>query len=395
MDLNELLIPIEVNYGDREGNLDVESSGVVKSKKYFPIYKMNGKEYIFKPLSRTKPLTTDLFAFAEVYWSYVMKKYFDDRTPLYRLAYCRGIEEKYYEKGTLVERIGKGKFINLLEYFKKNPEETFDISEYVNYCMKNYDYTVILESSFIRENPQIGEELAYQVLLSILRMDQNFHYENVNMEERDNGLEVVAPIDSEFSMPFLYPENIKGRNFYIDKYFRSLVFPSNMQWEIAKSLKDMDLCPASVLLKNIYVIERDFPGVIDRFLNNLEVLYRDIDGIELNDKKGFIGDCSSDYWMIGHEKYKSGNLEKAKELEQEISKIHIDKEKVFGLIKSDIKMVCERIKSIIWGMRLLKKNGYVNLEDMTIDRLAELLGMEIDTDKINYQDILSKVKSYK
>lgn len=38
----------KVEYKNRIGNLDVEASSKVKSKKYFPIFKIDNKEYIFK-----------------------------------------------------------------------------------------------------------------------------------------------------------------------------------------------------------------------------------------------------------------------------------------------------------------------------------------------------------
>ena len=117
----ELFKPIKLNYCDRVRNLDIEAKGNVKSTKYFPVFLINGEEYIFKPLSKTKPLTTPLFAYSEVFWSYVINKYFDSNTPVYRLAYCDGIgniQPKYYNKGVLVKSVLKEnqKLINLLEY---------------------------------------------------------------------------------------------------------------------------------------------------------------------------------------------------------------------------------------------------------------------------------------
>lgn len=64
----------KMDYDLRAGNLDAEASGVVKSKKHFPYYVLeDGTVEIFKPLSKTKPFTTPLFAYAEVF---VNGKYF-------------------------------------------------------------------------------------------------------------------------------------------------------------------------------------------------------------------------------------------------------------------------------------------------------------------------------
>ena len=198
--MKRLFEVVELDIKDKTGNLKAEAHSSVKSTKYFPIYKKGEKTMIFKPLSKTKPLTTPFFAYSEVFWSYVIKKYFDDRTPLYRLATCNGIDEeqpKYSTKGVLVESItpNNEKLISLYDYFLANPEYIEDIKDYVNYCMKNYDYTSILSAKFIKSNKEIGEGLTLQILLSVLRQDQNFHYENINFYEEN--LSLAPPIDFE------------------------------------------------------------------------------------------------------------------------------------------------------------------------------------------------------
>ena len=75
--MDSLFNVIKLNYKDKNGILVTEAHSQVKSKKYFPIYVYNNKKMIFKPLSKTKPLTTPLFAYSEVYWSYIINKYFE------------------------------------------------------------------------------------------------------------------------------------------------------------------------------------------------------------------------------------------------------------------------------------------------------------------------------
>ena len=48
----------EFDYNNRKRNLESKASGVVSSTKYFPVFEEDGKEKIFKPLSKTKPLST-------------------------------------------------------------------------------------------------------------------------------------------------------------------------------------------------------------------------------------------------------------------------------------------------------------------------------------------------
>lgn len=393
MEIKELLVPVELEYSKRLGNIDAYAEGVVKSKKNFPIYMIDGIEYVFKPLSKTKPMTTDMFSYAEVYWSYVINKYFDKDTPLYRLAYCRGIEDKYYEKGTLVRKIGNGKFSNLLTYFNEYPDSSFDISNYINYCMVDYDYTMILSSSFIKENDRIGKKLVFQILLSILRMDQNFHYENINLD-KDDGYQLIAPIDFEFSTPFLYPDMKDRRSYYINKYMNNLVLPSEFQYIIRDSMKDMNIEVGSIIFRNIYYIVVNYPDVVDYFLECLSRYEKDIDKINLSDIEGFIGSMNSDYWEVGHAKYKDNDLDKADKLSRLYSKVDIDKEEVFKLIKDDIRIVITRIRSIIKGIRILMDKGFSDRRDFTIDNLYSIVCKDIDKE-LDGEDIIRKILEYK
>lgn len=96
----------QCDYKNKTKNLTREAQGIVKSKKYFPVFKEQGQEYIFKPLSKTKPFSTPYFAYSEVYWSTIINKYFDKSTPIYRLAIYKNIEdEKKYHHGTVVKSL--------------------------------------------------------------------------------------------------------------------------------------------------------------------------------------------------------------------------------------------------------------------------------------------------
>ena len=135
--MNDLFKVINLDNKTKIGNLTVEAHSSVKSTKYFPIYEIKNKQYIFKPLSKTKPLTTPLFSYSEVYWSYIIKKYFNPNTPRYYLAISKDIvkeQPKYYDKGVVVESLTPHdeKLINLYDYFIKNPEPSINIKDYIN-----------------------------------------------------------------------------------------------------------------------------------------------------------------------------------------------------------------------------------------------------------------------
>jgi hypothetical protein len=168
-------------YQNRTGNLTAEAVGVVKGEKHFPIFEGN---MIFKPLTKSKPLSTPLFAYAEVFWSGVIDKYFMP-VPRYQLAWCRGyeaVEEKYY------------------------------------------DYTDIFEAAFFKENHDIAVQLAMYVLVAILKGDQNFHYENVSfLCDSSDYIKGLAPIiDHELSAYFMFPDDLRENVQWFGELQRSI-----------------------------------------------------------------------------------------------------------------------------------------------------------------------------
>lgn len=200
----------EVDYHKRTGNLNVEAQSKVKSQKHFPYFQNGNNVEIFKPLSKTKPLTSPFFAYSEVFWSYVINKYFYTEAPIYKLAICKNYTEevpKYYHHGTLVPSMisSSERIVNLYEYYQINPDTFVNINDYTNYCMALYDYSGILKSNIFSENYELGSRLAMQILLSILRGDENYHYENVSFIYEENKLSrLTPPNDHEFSAYFLY-----------------------------------------------------------------------------------------------------------------------------------------------------------------------------------------------
>ncbi|MBQ8681432.1 MAG: hypothetical protein IJ509_00765, partial [Bacilli bacterium] len=367
---------------EKIGNLKTEAHSQVKSTKHFPIYMIDGKKMIFKPLSKTKPLTTPFFAYSEVYWSYIITNYFDSRTPRYYLAVSKKIEKeqpKYFEQGVLVESITPNdeKLINLYDYFNENPEPSVDIKNYINYCMTSYDYTKILLSNFITQNNQLGEELAYQILLSMLRQDQNFHYENINFFE-GKDLSIAPPIDFEFSTPFLYPDKLDRCRHEEMKYIDSF----NIDYEedeTSKSFKQLCLevnFPFhSTLKSNLCLIVRLYPNIVLKFIKNLDRLIDDLPYIIINDPDNYIGPLNSDYWKVGHAYYKDNDLEKYTDLKQKIKLDYIDKEATFHRISSDILNFSNWLNLILKIYLISYYEEIEDLENLTINKLLTKLNI--------------------
>lgn len=323
----------KVEYKNRIGNLDVEASSKVKSKKYFPIFKIDNKEYIFKPLSKTKPFTTPLFSYAEVYWSNIIKNYFYD-VPIYKLAFCNGYEEseeKYYNRGCLVPNILKEDevLVNLYEYFRDNIDKKVNILDYTNYCIYFYDYTFILESKLFKENKQLGEDLSYQILLSILKADQNYHYENVSFicDKETKEIKRLAPvIDHEFSTMFLCLDKKDYQISFFMEYIQSL---NN-----------------GVLKKNIEYIKTHYPNIVDKFLKQLKIFNDNFIELKIEENE-FLCKCNSFSWQIGEARYKKLDEEKAKELEQIIHLENLNLDKVNDIINREIKWNIKKIIEVL------------------------------------------------
>ena len=213
------------NYAERTGNLKAEAVGVVSGEKHFPVFE---GRMVFKPLTKSKPLSTPLFAYAEVFWSWVIDAYFIP-APQYQLALCRGYEAecgKYYDYGTVSPMIyEEGEhLLNLLEFFRAYPDDKVQIDDYLNYCQMFYDYTEILEADYFQKNREIAENLAMQILISVLKGDQNYHYENIAFVCNASGqiLRLAPMIDHEFSTYFMFPDNIQRHTYWLDELKRSI-----------------------------------------------------------------------------------------------------------------------------------------------------------------------------
>ena len=318
----------EVNYSNRHRNLNVEATSKVKSTKFFPVYiDGEGTEVIFKPLSNTKPMSTPFFAYSEVYWSYIIKKYFDPKAPQYQLAFCRGITEtepKYQERGTLVPSIIKQgqELVNFFDYYRNNPDRQVNIKDYKNYCMEFYSYIPFFKSQLFATNTILSEQLALQVLLSMLSRNQNFHYENLSLIcEKDKVLSVAPPIDHEFSSMFIY---LDDKIEYKTMHRR---YDANMTGELKSKIEGFfpklneDARQEMFLLyRDIGFIAKGYPNVVTKFLEGIEQMKDDLkkSPIQLEDSKGYIVPFSTDDWEIGHARIKKGNEACARQLEEDI-----------------------------------------------------------------------------
>ena len=318
---------LHYNYGERVGNLAAEAVGVVKGEKHFPVYEGNR---IFKPLSKSKPFSTPLFAYAEVFWSKVINEYFQ-AAPLYQLAFCHGYEaesQKYYDYGTAVPMIynENEQLLNLLEFFRKYPDEKVDIDQYENYCMMFYDYTEILEASYFQTHRDMAEQLVMQILVSVLKGDQNYHYENIAFVcGKEGEIRRLAPmIDHEFSTYFMFPDNSVQHMYWYSELIRSIGGQpvQDYEYDYLKNPKERQMMEKSAvcLHRNMAYIKANFPEVTGLFLEKLDHLEKDMEenpsAFCLQENTDYPGMANSYAYMAGKARYKEHDEEQAKLLEK-------------------------------------------------------------------------------
>ena len=350
------------NYANRTGNLKAEAVGVVKGKKYFPIFPGN---LIFKPLTKSKPFSTPLFAYAEVFWSRVINEYFLP-APQYQLAFCEGYEAetgKYYDYGTIVPMIyGENEhLINLLEFFRAHPDKKIDIDNYLNYCQMFYDYTAVFETDFFQEHTAIAEQLAMQVLVSILKGDQNYHYENVAFLCDNSGkiLGMAPMIDHEFSTYFMFPDSA-GRHYYWFGQLQRSIAGDPVSPEEFRSLSDPEERKlmeksATCLHNNLLYIKKHFPTAVQEFIQKLNVLEREIrtnpDTFLLQKNPGYPDTANSNAFYIGKARYKDHDEKSAQLYESKYadSAKPIDFDEANIRIQWELKQIIRRLQEILGG----------------------------------------------
>lgn len=315
----------KLDYRYRLRNLDVQAQSNLKSNKFFPVFLIDGKEKIFKPLSKTKPLTTPYFAYSEVVWSTILHDFFDSTTPIYELAIIENIEDDFenkYHHGVLVDNLvnKNEKLVNLYEYFRDNPENAFIYQGYINYCCKFYDFQWIYETNFMKSHRDIVEKLSYQILLSILKCDQNYHYENLLFKSVSGKIVDVAPmIDHEFSSMFLYLDDIDLNSSYYENAIVSLSLTNITDPKDIKSIfAQLHYEAFGTLSKNLDAILNNFPAMAYQFLEKLKIFLEHIrnNPIVLEDN-GYLVPFNSLNYKIGEQIYKKHNLEEAERLRKE------------------------------------------------------------------------------
>lgn len=385
----------EHSYKEKKYTLNVKSKGKVESTKYFPVFEIDNKEYIFKPLSNTKPLLTPLFAYSEVYWSYLINKYIDNRTPRYRIATCKGLndeQKKYQDKGTIVPNIleENENLINLLELYRKYPDSLVNIDNYTNYCEVQYNYEDILNSTFFEVRKDLRAKLCLQILCSVLRRDANYHYENVSFIEKEGKIVDIAPmIDMEFSEMFLYPDNKEKHESRFSQYDEGMspIFDYDEKlsyeenYELFKSrildgsiYDRLDRYHFSNLLKNLRAIVKLHPEVVRNFLIKIEEMRKEIEEINIYFDKYYMEMFSSDDYKLGIMRIKENKAENDLDYQKVMSEIRqttLNKSEFNDKLKKEVLWSIDKLKYILNMLLDYYEGNYTPIEEYSNDTLYE------------------------
>lgn len=328
-------------------NLMKFSNGVVKCQKFFPVYLNNGIEEIFKPLDKTKPFSSPFFAYSEVFWSTVINTYFDSQAPIYRLAICKGYSEYlpgFHDKGIIVSTVLQEgeELVNLLEYFKQNNDPNVDINNYINYCMIDYDYTPIFDSKIFKENIEFGRQLALQILLSILKADQNYHYENVSFIFKEGKpIRLAPPIDHEFSTMFMFVDDIEVNKKILSNYRCAILTGDTLTEQVIIQL----LKNKCKTMKNLNLIVDRYEDVVTEFLKSLEFLICDLEKNRyIFEDNEYLFSFNSNNHLADKQIYENNNSEKAQEILSGLQQREINIEEASKLIQEEVLLIAKTLQ---------------------------------------------------
>ena len=212
-------------------------------------------------------------------------------------------------------------FFNLLEFFRRYPDENVKIDDYLNYCQMFYDYTEILESTYFQTHQDLAEELAMQILVSVLKGDQNYHYENIAFVCNESGeiLRMAPMIDHEFSTYFMFPDSMGQHMYWFGELERSIegreIRADEYDWLVNETERHMMEKSATCLHKNLVYIREHYPLVAEEFLRKLSRFENDLiehkEWFAVKKSPGYPDHANSDAWMIGKARYKDHDEVKA------------------------------------------------------------------------------------
>ncbi len=194
----------------------------------------------------------------------------------------------------------------------------------------------------MNDDRKLGEQLDYQILLSILRLDQNYHYENPLFYEKNGQIVSITPsIDYEFFTMFMYLDNLKLNREKYNVALNQLLLKRDEK-DIFEILKYETF---ATIPQNIDKIIEKYPQVVSKFLKKLRMLITGLEesGIKLEDN-GYITPFNSSNYRIGHARFKENDELKALELEKILPQYNIDIDNVNNVVYDETLNTCKKLK---------------------------------------------------
>ena len=209
------------------------------------------------------------------------------------------------------------------------------------------------------KNREIAENLAMQILISVLKGDQNYHYENIAFVCNASGqiLRLAPMIDHEFSTYFMFPDNIQRHTYWLDELKRSIEGKSVRpeEYKDFPNEKERRLMEksATCLYRNLIYIKEHYPEVTATFLENVSRLKRDLlqkrESFFIQKAKDYPDYANSDAYLIGKARYKDHDEEKAAAYEKQYGREgkEISFDLMNCLINYEVQEIIEQMERIL------------------------------------------------
>ena len=206
---------------------------------------------------------------------------------------------------------------------------------------------------------ELAEELAIQILISVLKGDQNYHYENIAFICNEAGeiLRLAPMIDHEFSTYFMFPDSMSRHLYWFEQLQRSIAGNEVQPDEYADFTNEEERRlmekSATCLHGNLVYIKEHYPKVTKLFLEKLDKLEADLrenkEMFYIQKSQNYPNHANSNAYLAGKARYKEHDEEKTAIYEAKYGgsgkEIHFDI--INSQIVYEVKKTIQQMKTIL------------------------------------------------
>ena len=160
-----------------------------------------------------------------------------------------------------------------------------------------------------------------QILISVLKGDQNYHYENIAFICNEAGeiLRLAPMIDHEFSTYFMFPDSMSRHLYWFEQLQRSIAGDEVRPDEYADFTNEEERRlmekSATCLHGNLIYIKEHYPKITELFLEKLNKLEADLkenkEMFYIQKSQRYPDHANSNAYLAGKARYKDHDEEKA------------------------------------------------------------------------------------